>query len=87
MEKRVVTDNFRNLGPKSREWLAEIGITTFEQIEELGSVEVYRRLKAARPRDITLNMLYGLEAALMGIRWLDLPTEIKDELRRQAEED
>jgi DNA transformation protein len=86
MEQRAVTDNFRKLGTKSREWLAEIGITTFEQIEALGSVEVYRRLKASRPRDITLNMLYGLEAALMGIRWLDLPTEIKDELRRQVEE-
>jgi DNA transformation protein len=80
-----MADEFAKLGPKSREWLAEIGITTFEQIEALGSVEVYRRLKAARPRDVTLNMLYGLEAALMGIRWLDLPGEIKDELRRQVE--
>jgi hypothetical protein len=80
-----MADEFAKLGPKSRAWLAEIGITTFEQIEALGSVEVYRRLKATRPRDVTLNMLYGLEAALMGIRWLDLPGEIKDELRRQVE--
>lgn len=80
-----MADEFSRLGAKSRAWLAEVGITTFEQIEELGSVEVYRRLKAVRPRDVTLNMLYGLEAALMGIRWLDLPGEIKEELRQQVE--
>lgn len=77
--------DMRNLGPKSRQWLAEIGITTFEEIERLGSVEVYRRLKASRPREVSLNMLYGLEAAILDIPWQHLPQDVKDQLRTQIE--
>lgn len=77
--------DLRNLGPKSRQWLAEIGITTFEEIERLGSVEVYRRLKASRPREVSLNMLYGLEAAILDIPWQHLPQDVKDQVRTQIE--
>ena len=73
------------LGPKSRQWLAEIGITTFEEIERLGSVEVYRRLKASRPREVSLNMLYGLEAAILDIPWQHLPQDVKDQLKVQVD--
>ncbi len=76
---------FRNLGAKSRHWLAEIGITTMDEIERLGSVEIYRRLKASRPREVSLNMLYGLEAAILDIPWQHLPPDIKDQLRAQIE--
>lgn len=78
--------DLRKLGLKSREWLAEIGITTFEELERLGSVEVYRRLKASRPRDVSLNMLYGLEAAILDIPWQHLPQDVKEQLRTQAEQ-
>ena len=77
--------DLRNLGPKSRQWLAEIGITTFEEIERLGSVEVYRRLKASRPREVSLNMLYGLEAAILDIPWQHLPQDVKDQLKVQVD--
>ncbi len=77
--------DMRKLGPKSRQWLAEIGITTFEEIERLGSVEVYRRLKASRPREVSLSMLYGLEAAILDIPWQHLPQDVKDQLRTQIE--
>ena len=77
--------DMRNLGPKSRQWLAEIGITTFEEIERLGSVEVYRRLKASRPREVSLNMLYGLEAAILDIPWQHLPQDVKDQLKAQVD--
>lgn len=77
--------DLRNLGPKSRQWLAEIGITTFEEIERLGSVEVYRRLKASRPREVSLNMLYGLEAAILDIPWQQLPQDVKDQLKAQVD--
>ncbi|MBK8033959.1 MAG: TfoX/Sxy family protein [Chloroflexi bacterium] len=77
--------DLRNLGPKSRQWLAEIGITTFEEIERLGSMEVYRRLKASRPREVSLNMLYGLEAAILDIPWQHLPQDVKDQLKAQVD--
>jgi DNA transformation protein len=78
-------DNLQKFGPKSREWLRDIGITSEAQIRDLGVVEVYRRLKARFPDRVTLNMLYGLEAALTGTRWNLLPDEVKAELRREAE--
>ncbi len=77
--------SLKGIGPKTAVWLEAVGITTAEALAELGSVEAYRRLKASRPRDVTLNALYGLEAALMGISWLELPDDIKAALRRQVE--
>lgn len=76
----------KNLGPKSSEWLASVGVQTLDDVARLGVVETYKRVKAACPDKVTLNMLWGLQAALLGIPWNELPPDIKDELRRQVEE-
>jgi hypothetical protein len=34
-------------GPKSREWLASMGIHTLDDVAQLGVVETYKRVKAA----------------------------------------
>jgi DNA transformation protein len=33
---------------------------------------------------VSLNALYGLEAALRGCHWLDLPQDVKEALRQEA---
>lgn len=76
----------KNLGLKSSEWLASIGVHTLDDVARLGVVETYKRVKAAYPEKVTLNMLWGLQAALLDIPWNELPKDIKDELRRQVEE-
>lgn len=76
----------KNLGPKSSAWLASVGIFTLQDVEKLGVIETYKRVKMAYPEKVSLNMLYGLQAALMGINWKDLPLDIKEDLRRQVEE-
>ena len=76
----------RNIGPKSSEWLASVGIHTLEDVAELGVVETYLRVKAAYPEKVSLNLLYGLQAALLDLPWTELPLEIKNELKRQVEE-
>lgn len=76
----------KNLGPKSAEWLASIGIFSLEDVAKLGVIETYKRVKAAYPEKVSLNMLYGLQAALMNINWKDLPLDIKEDLKRQVEE-
>lgn len=76
----------KNLGPKSREWLASVGVYSLEDVANLGVVETYKRVKAAYPEKVTLNLLWGLQAALLGIRWDELPPDIKSELKRQVEE-
>lgn len=73
----------KNMGPKSSAWLHEIGIDTLEDLEAVGAVEAYRRLKTSRPTEVSLNALWGLQAALLNIHWKALSPEIKAELKAQ----
>ncbi len=75
----------KNMGPKSRVWLHEIGIDTLEDLEAIGAVEAYRRLKASRPTEVSLNALWGLQGALLNIHWNALPPDMKADLRAQVE--
>ena len=75
----------RNMGPKSSEWLASVGVHTFDDVVKLGVVETYKRVKAAYPEKVSLNLLYGLQAALLDLPWTELPPDIKEELKRQVE--
>ena len=75
----------KNMGPKSSEWLASVGIHTLDDVVALGVVETYKRVKAVYPDRVTLNMLYGLQAALLDLPWNELPADIKAELKKQVE--
>jgi DNA transformation protein len=77
----------KNMGPKSSEWLASVGIHSLDDVAALGPVEAYKRLKAAYPDKVSLNMLWGLQAALLDLPWNELPPDIKDELRKQLDEE
>ena len=76
----------KNMGPRSSEWLDSVGIHTLEDVAELGVVETYRRVKAAYPDKVSLNLLWGLQAALLDLPWSELPPDIKEELRKQVGE-
>lgn len=76
----------KDLGPKSAEWLASIGIHTLDDVARPGVVETYKRVKMVYPDKVSLNLLYGLQSALLGIRWDELPPDIKSELKKQVEE-
>ncbi len=78
------TSNWRNLGPQSRRWLWEIGIHTRDQIQELGAVETWLRLKFRFGRQINRNMLHALAASLLDIDWRDLSDEHKADLDQQV---
>lgn len=58
----------KSLGPKSQEMLARVGITTVQQLEEMGAVAAYAMVKRANP-NASLNLLWGLESALTGMPW------------------
>lgn len=76
--------NFPNIGPKSAQWLEAVGIRTDDDLEELGAVEAYRRVKAAFPDKVSLNMLWGLQGVLLDLPWNELPPEMKEKLRREV---
>ncbi len=48
--------------------LLAAGITTFEQLRELGSVAAYVKAKRAGG-NVSLNLLWALEGALTGAHW------------------
>jgi DNA transformation protein len=59
------------MGPKSRQWLQAIGISTPEQQATQDPFEVYARLKTTRP-GVNLNLLYGLIGAEENRDWRDV---------------
>ncbi len=67
-------------GPRTRAWLATIGVTTIEDIRRLGPVAIYHVLKE-QGYPVSLNLVYALEGALLGVPWNRLPPDVKAELR------
>lgn len=82
VQKPIAT--LRNLGPRSGMMLAEAGITTLDELEELGPVKAYLRVKAHRPRSASLNLLWALAAGLEDRDWRDLTAEEKASLIAEA---
>lgn len=72
-----------NLGPKARLRLAEVGVHTFADLERLGSVAVFRAVRARHPAR-SASLLYALEGLLLGLRWDELPDVVKRNLRERA---
>jgi DNA transformation protein len=73
-----------NLGPKTADWLAEIGINTETELRAVGPIAAWQRLKLAQPEKITVNALYALHGALTNQHWASLTQELRAELRRDA---
>lgn len=78
--RAVPLEKLLNLGPQSAAWLREAGITTAAELERLGAVETYRRVLATGVAP-TLNLLYALEGARLGLRHDRLSAEVKENLR------
>ena len=72
-------------GPVTSSWLAHIGITTIDEVRRIGSVEIYRLLKQ-QGYPVSLNLVYGLEGAILGVPWNRLPDDVKAELRAAIQE-
>lgn len=69
----------RNVGPKSAAWLRQVGVRTTEDLERIGPVEAFLKVKRAGFRP-SLNLLYSMAGALADCHWADLPDDQKQEL-------
>ena len=69
-----------NIGPFLAEKLNQIGVYTFDNLAEMGSVEALMRIGQT---DFTAfaNMLYALEEAILGVRWHRIPKEHRQKLK------
>ena len=74
----------RNIGPKSAAWLRQVGLRSREDLEAVGAVDAYMRVKRAGFKP-SLNLLYALEGALLDCHWQEVPDARRSELVLAAE--
>ena len=72
-------EKIKNIGPKSMAWLRQTGIRTQADLEAVGSLAAYVRIKRAGFKP-SLNMLYAMEGAIIGCHWQEIPAERRNEL-------
>jgi DNA transformation protein len=83
MEERPIA-SLKNLGPTTARDLAEVGVATFTQLQEVGPVDAWHRLNELRPKQYSLVGLYALAGALLDKEWKELPPDYRTQLRDEA---
>jgi DNA transformation protein len=83
MARGTIAD-MHSLGQVTAKRLAEVGVITPDELRALGAVQAFRRLRFRFGRDITLNALYGLHAAVVDCHWRAIDQATKDRLKREA---
>lgn len=76
-----------NIGAKTEHILNEVDIWTQQELQEIGPIEVWKRIKERHPEQATLDCLYVLQGALLGVYWHKIPAEVADELLARATSD
>ena len=69
-----------NIGKVVEGQLNQVGITTLEQLKELGSKQAWLKIKSI-DESACIHRLYSLEGAIRGIRKTQLPEDVKAELK------
>lgn len=69
-----------NIGEVVEKQLADVGITTFEQLKEIGSKQAWLRIKAIDD-SACIHRLLAMEGAIRGVKKTDLPEDVKEDLR------
>ena len=69
-----------NIGKVVEEQLNQVGITTYEELKELGSRQAWLRIKAIDD-SACIHHLYSLEGAILGIKKTELDAETKADLK------
>jgi TfoX C-terminal domain len=77
--------NCRNLGARSAEWLALVGVHTLDDLAGRGPVQVYLDLKDAGIPGTNRVLLWAMEGALTDTDWRAIPLGRKDELLSELE--
>ena len=69
-----------NIGEKLEKHLNNVGISTYEQLKEIGSKEAWRRILET-DSSACIMRLSALEGAVRGIRWHNLDDDVKADLK------
>lgn len=69
-----------NIGKVVEEQLNEVGINTVDELIDIGSKEAWLKIKEVDD-SACINRLMALEGAIQNIRWHDLSTDDKNNLK------
>jgi DNA transformation protein and related proteins len=70
-----------NIGPATEQMLIDVGITSPEQLQQVGAIDAWLRLRSAFGSHVTIVALYALHGALQNIHWNAISAEEKQLLR------
>lgn len=72
--------NLPNIGKVVEEQLNQVGITTYEELKEIGSRQAWLRIKGIDD-SACIHRLYSLEGAILGIKKANLNPDTKADLK------
>ena len=75
----------KGLGPKSEKCLNEVGIITKNDLEKIGAVKAFIKLKNECSIKPSLNFLYALVGAVENKHWADIAKTEKSRLLMELE--
>lgn len=70
-----------NIGKDTEAKLMQVGIDSYQKLVSIGSEGAFIRLQTIDP-GACLSLLYGLEGAIEGIKWNELPLDKKQALQQ-----
>ncbi len=70
-----------NIGKTTENQLVQVGIDTMDKLISTGSEGAFLKIRTIDP-GACLSLLYALEGAIMGIRWHEIPSGRKQELKQ-----
>ena len=74
-----------NIGPKLYKKLNKIGVDTYDDLVELGSIEAVLKI-GEKEMSTCYNMLFALEGAILNIRWHAIPKEERHILKQSFDQ-
>ncbi len=75
----------KGIGPKSEKCLNEIGVYSRQDLERLGPVKVFLKLKKECSSKPSLNFLYALVGAVEDRHWSEIAREERNRLLAELE--
>lgn len=76
--------DLRNLGPRSIQMLATLGIHTLEDLQQWDPVRIWHALKISGQK-VSLVFVYALQGAKLDVHWNALPPGLKEELKARCQ--
>ena len=73
--------SLKNIGKVVEEQLNQVGINTIEELREVGSKRAWLLIKEIHD-SACYNRLCALEGGIRGVRWHDLPDDVKKDLKQ-----